>query len=252
MGSSCPLWQCQNELHLRPGLLLPLRAELQRGGGICHCWQLLGGFGVTQGSPCRKAIEILSRVNGSWKAGGRAFGEREPASVEGAGTAQLPGPGFLSVIPPRGAGSVPGGQQGGWCGQRVWGAPFGSSLGSAVVALWQGAACSVCAQGSCWVGKLRQVALGAAPLASMEDWRIAMGPTEGEGRGHPWSWHSWLGTPEVSPGTVSPSQKAPHPMGCFVGGDSTGSLCHPAGTSWFSGAFCPREGPVKRKVSPVW
>lgn len=36
VGSSCPLWQCQNELRLQPGLLLPFRAELHRGGGICH------------------------------------------------------------------------------------------------------------------------------------------------------------------------------------------------------------------------
>lgn len=81
---------------------------------------------MTQGSPCHKAIEILSRVNGSWKAGGRALGEREPAlaGAEGAGTARLPGLGFLGVIPPRGAGSVPGGA----AGLVVWAEGLGSCV----------------------------------------------------------------------------------------------------------------------------
>lgn len=118
-------------------------------------------------------------------------------------------------------GQCPGGQEGCWCGQRFWGTAFGSSLSSAVVALWQGAACPVCAQGGCWVGKLRQVALGAAPLASVEDregssqhvWvplKVRAECTSGAGA------HGWA-PPEVSPWAVSPSQTAPHMVGCFVG-----------------------------------
>lgn len=168
-------------------------------------------------------------------ADGSAFG----AGVEAANTARLRGPGFLdggTLLSCRGEWDGGAGGLRGACGLSTGFRELRLGAVSALPWFICGGvgACPVCTWGCCWVGKLRQAALGAAPSAPAEDWeggceaaRVLPEEFARRGQSAPPELVLLVGGPhEVSPWAAVLSQKALRVVGFGVfhgcGGGSGG------------------------------